>query len=201
FKNVGDLSGGEQSRLSLAKLVMTGPTFLVLDEPTNHLDIDSCNALENALKDYSGTILVVSHDRFFLDNVVSRLVVFHEEGVKVHEGNYGSWVARTEAKRAAEEALAREQQETERQERLRLERLARKAKKERASSGAAPTSPAELEARIEALEGQLERLELVLADPVTYDTPARVQALTVEHQKLTEELDATYHRWHEATEE
>ncbi|MEI6504024.1 MAG: hypothetical protein WCP21_23675, partial [Armatimonadota bacterium] len=142
-----------------------------------------------------------SHDRFFLDNVVSRLVIFHEDEVKVHEGNYGSWVARAEAQRAAAEALAREQQDIERQERLRQERLARKTKKAREASGSAPLSPAELEAKIHALEAQLERLEQVLADPASYDTPARVQALTTEHLKLSEELDATYHLWHEATED
>lgn len=200
FKCVGDLSGGEQSRLSLAKLVMTAPTFLVLDEPTNHLDIDSCNALEGALREYAGTLLVVSHDRYFLDSVVNRLVMFHDGVAKVFEGNYAAWSAREETKRAAAEALQREQQEQERQERLRQERLARKAKKEREASGlAALPSAAELEERIHTLEAQLARLETLLADPATYDTPAHVSALTVEHEKLSAELNATYDLWGEVT--
>ena len=201
FKCVGDLSGGEQSRLSLAKLVMTAPTFLVLDEPTNHLDIDSCNALENALRDYTGTLLVVSHDRYFLDAVVGRLIVFHDNKVQVHEGNYASWASRQEAKRAAAEALLREQQEQERAERLRQERLARKAKKERQASGAAalPT-PEELEVRIGNIETQIARVEALLADPATYDSPAHVAALTAEHEKLTTDLNATYELWGEVSE-
>jgi ATP-binding cassette subfamily F protein 3 len=204
FKCVGDLSGGEQSRLSLAKLVMTGPSLLVLDEPTNHLDIDSCNALENALKQYSGTIIVVSHDRYFLDNVVNRLVVFHEDKgqqkVIVHEGNYASWAAREETKRIAAEALLREQQEAERQERLRQERLARKLKQGRETGVTVRLSPEELETRIHAIEGQLARLEALLADDATYDTPAYANALMAEHQKLGEELSATYDQWAEAVE-
>ena len=201
FKCVGDLSGGEQSRLSLAKLVMTAPTFMVLDEPTNHLDIDSCNALENALREYTGTIMVVSHDRYFLDGVVNRLVVFHEDTVQVHEGNYASWTGREETKRAAAEAVLREQQELDRQERIRQEKLVRKAKKEREASGApALVSPEELETQIHALEGQIARLETILADPATYDTPAHVAALTAEHAKLSTELAAAYDLWGESME-
>jgi len=75
FKKVADLSGGERNRLALCKLVLSEPEVLILDEPTNHLDIPSIEALENALGDYTGTIIVVSHDRFFLDRVAQRLIV------------------------------------------------------------------------------------------------------------------------------
>ena len=75
FKKVADLSGGERNRLALCKLVLSEPEVLILDEPTNHLDIPSIEALENALQDYTGTIIVVSHDRFFLDRTVRRLIV------------------------------------------------------------------------------------------------------------------------------
>ncbi len=76
FKKVADLSGGERNRLALCKLVLSEPEVLILDEPTNHLDIPSIEALENALKDYTGTIIAVSHDRFFLDRIAKRLIVF-----------------------------------------------------------------------------------------------------------------------------
>ncbi|MHB8993897.1 MAG: ABC-F family ATP-binding cassette domain-containing protein [Armatimonadota bacterium] len=204
FKCVGDLSGGEQSRLSLAKLVMKGPSLMVLDEPTNHLDIDSCNALENALKQYSGTIIVVSHDRYFLDNVVSRLLVFHEDNgtqkVSVHEGNYASWTAREDTKKAMAEALLREQQEAERQERQRQEKLARKLKQQRETGVTVRLSPEELETRIHVIEGQLARLEALLAEDATYDSPAYSNALMAEHQKLTEELTETYAQWAQSVE-
>jgi ATP-binding cassette subfamily F protein 3 len=75
FKNVSDLSGGERNRLALCKLVLSEPEVLILDEPTNHLDIPSIEALENALGDYTGTIIIISHDRFFLDRTVQRLIV------------------------------------------------------------------------------------------------------------------------------
>ena len=73
-KIIGDLSGGERSRLALLKLMLTGANFLVLDEPTNHLDIPAKEVIEDYLSDFSGTILVVSHDRYFLDNVVDRVL-------------------------------------------------------------------------------------------------------------------------------
>jgi ATP-binding cassette, subfamily F, member 3 len=75
FKQVSDLSGGERNRLALCKLVLSEPEVLILDEPTNHLDIPSIEALENALQDYAGTIIIVSHDRFFLDRIAQRLIV------------------------------------------------------------------------------------------------------------------------------
>jgi len=200
YKRVGDLSGGEKSRLSLAKLVMTRPTLLVLDEPTNHLDIDSCNALENALREYAGTIIVVSHDRYFLDNVIGRLLLLHDGGATVYEGNYGSYTARQSAIREEQERQAREQQEADKRERLRQEKLARQAKQARAAQGQAPPSGVELEQRAHELEGQLKRIESILAEPETYATPPRVNALSAEHRKLSAELAQTYELWEQAEE-
>ena len=199
-KRVDDLSGGEKSRLALAKLVMTRPTLLVLDEPTNHLDIDSCNALENALREYAGTIVVVSHDRYFLDNVVGRLVVLRDGQVTIHEGNYGSYAARVQALREEEERLAQEQAEADKRERMRLEKLARQAKRERLrqADGQPLPSAEELEARAHALEEQVALVEKILADPTTYDTPQRVAALSAEHEKLSAQLAETYELWEQA---
>ncbi|MEN6304469.1 MAG: ABC-F family ATP-binding cassette domain-containing protein [Armatimonadia bacterium] len=196
FKRVGDLSGGEQSRLSLAKLVMTRPTLLVLDEPTNHLDIDSRNALEGALKEYEGTILVVSHDRYFLDAVVNRLILLTEGAAVVHEGNYSSYMAKKAALEAEAERLAQEEAEAARQERLRQEKLARKAKREAAERDGGPKlTPEELEARAYALEASISRIEGILREAATYENPARVAALSAEHQKLSEELERVYELW------
>lgn len=89
FKRVGDLSGGEKGRLSLAKLVYSGANVLLLDEPTNHLDIPSREALEEALVDFPGTIIVVSHDRFFLDRIAGRILHILENGTtELFSGNY-----------------------------------------------------------------------------------------------------------------
>ncbi len=88
FKLVGDLSGGEKGRLALAKLIYSRKNVLILDEPTNHLDIPAREALEDALAEYDGTIITVSHDRFFLDKVATHILAFEPENVAVFEGNY-----------------------------------------------------------------------------------------------------------------
>ncbi len=92
FKRVSALSGGEKGRLALAKLIFSQKNVLVLDEPTNHLDIPSREALESALQSYEGTILTVSHDRFFLDEVSTQIFSFEESGkVEIFNGNYSEF--------------------------------------------------------------------------------------------------------------
>lgn len=88
FKLVGDLSGGEKGRLALAKLIYSRKNILILDEPTNHLDIPAREALEAALEEYDGTIITVSHDRFFLDKIATQILAFNDRGVEVYNGNY-----------------------------------------------------------------------------------------------------------------
>ncbi len=91
FKPLRALSGGEQSRVRLAALILSQPDFLILDEPTNHLDIQSCEVLENALQDFSGTVLTVSHDRYFLDRIVNRLLILRRDQYQLHTGNYSEY--------------------------------------------------------------------------------------------------------------
>ena len=93
LQSVGSLSGGQKSRVALAKLMLTKANLLVLDEPTNHLDIPACEMLEQALADYPGTLLVVSHDRYFLDRVIDRLVILQEGTCTTHAGNYSDYQA------------------------------------------------------------------------------------------------------------
>jgi ATP-binding cassette subfamily F protein 3 len=100
FKPLGALSGGEQSRVRLAKLILEAPDLLILDEPTNHLDIASREVLEAALLEFAGTIVVVSHDRYFLDRVVDRLLVLRRDQHAVYEGNYSDYIAQVERPRA-----------------------------------------------------------------------------------------------------
>src|SRR6478672_6817274 len=88
FKKVSDLSGGEKGRLSLAKLIYSRKNVLILDEPTNHLDIPAREALESALEEYDGTIITVSHDRFFLDKLATQILAFEDDGVKIFNGDY-----------------------------------------------------------------------------------------------------------------
>jgi ATP-binding cassette subfamily F protein 3 len=103
-KQIHLLSGGEKARVALAILLLDKPNVLVLDEPTNHLDIASCEALEGALKSFPGTIMCVSHDRYFLDKSVSRLLVLDPPGVVDFEGNYSAWMQKLAANIAAAKA-------------------------------------------------------------------------------------------------
>ena len=97
------LSGGERSRLAMAKIMLFPRNVLVLDEPTNHLDIPARETLEEALGSYEGTLIVVSHDRYFLDRVCTRLLVIDGDRLEAHVGNYSDWRRRLhEGKRAAE---------------------------------------------------------------------------------------------------
>jgi ATP-binding cassette subfamily F protein 3 len=88
---VSMLSGGERARLQIALITLSGANFLLLDEPTNHLDIPSCEVLEDALLEFDGTILAVSHDRYFLDRIVKRIVALDGEGTKIYPGNYSEY--------------------------------------------------------------------------------------------------------------
>ncbi len=108
FKPMGLLSGGEQSRVRLASLILEQPDLLILDEPTNHLDIASREALERTLQDFPGTIIVVSHDRYFLDQIASRMLVFRVDGYENLVGNYSECVAQIDEKKAKLAAQAKQ---------------------------------------------------------------------------------------------
>ncbi|HWQ83357.1 MAG TPA: ATP-binding cassette domain-containing protein, partial [Anaerolineales bacterium] len=92
-QKIADLSGGERSRLQLALLVLSGANFLLLDEPTNNLDVASAEVLENALEDFEGTVLVISHDRYFLDRTVNRILLLEDGRIKEFAGGYSDYAA------------------------------------------------------------------------------------------------------------
>jgi ATP-binding cassette, subfamily F, member 3 len=96
IQKVRDLSGGERSRLQLALLVLSGANFLLLDEPTNNLDLASAEVLENALEDFEGTVLVISHDRYFLDRSVDRILVLEDGDLTEYFGGYSDYIAAQE---------------------------------------------------------------------------------------------------------
>ncbi|HHT84748.1 MAG: ABC-F family ATP-binding cassette domain-containing protein [Bacillota bacterium] len=176
-KQTGNLSGGEKSRLALLRLVYSDANVLLLDEPTNHLDLPSRRALEDALADFQGTIVFASHDRYFIDRIATKLLWFEDGAVTVFEGNYSAFKqSREEAEGFGEEESA-----------SRRETHNRKPQPATAASSGqevAAREIAELDARIEAIESEISRLEereqelaSVLADPDTYsqsgDIPLR----------------------------
>ncbi len=139
FKWIGDLSGGEQSRVMLAKLLLENANVLLLDEPTNHLDIPSREVLEEALAEYPATIFMISHDRYFLNKLVNKLLVFENGTAHLFYGTYAEYEAHVreqkreamQAKEDAEKARKAERQEKQQKERLRVASSSKKSKKKR----------------------------------------------------------------------
>jgi ATP-binding cassette, subfamily F, member 3 len=199
YKRVGDLSGGEQSRAMLGKLVWANPQVLILDEPTNHLDIPAREALEEALIEYDGAILLVSHDRYFLDRVVNRLLVLPEQGkYELLIGNWSTYeerLAQRERDRLAAEDEARKQ--TKRDNRLR----ARQVVKRPPPSTAGPSSPfaaysvGRLEQEIMDREEKLANTEAMFADPAVYRDAERARSVRTEVESLRAELQALNAEW------
>ena len=188
---VSALSGGERNRLLMARLFARPANLLVLDEPTNDLDIDTLELLEQLLQDYPGTVLLVSHDRAFLDNVVTQSIVFEGEG-KLTEiaGGYDDWLRyRAKRQQAAEKPKAEKPKE------------AAKPAPKAAKSGLSYKENKELEAvpgRIEALEQEQALIAGQLADPAIYrDKPELVKALNERTSAIEEELLTLLARWEE----
>lgn len=201
FKRVGNLSGGEQSRVLLARLVWTNPQVLVLDEPTNHLDILAREALEQALNLYQGSILMVSHDRYFLDRIATRLLVLpRRTECEVIDGNWSKY-AEILAKRedAARQADA-ERKAAEREKREAQERREKKQKPKSRSKYAAQRIE-EIEERIIAIETRIEEIELAFADPEAMKDAEKRQSLHTEYDRIREELEELNEKWEAAADE
>jgi ATP-binding cassette subfamily F protein 3 len=198
YQKVGELSGGEKSRAALAKLVAQGVNVLVLDEPTNHLDLWACDALEQALLEFEGTCIVVSHDRYFLNRVVDLLLVLDGGGgVQVIHGNYDTYEmmrAQQDAARAAEG----ENKDAGCSRGLRPRPQASKPAKRKRKF---PYRKVEdLEADIAAAEGELRQLEQALASPDLYRDGDKVKLTTKAFEEAKRRLTQLYEHWEEAVE-
>ncbi|WP_408954980.1 ATP-binding cassette domain-containing protein [Natroniella sp. ANB-PHB2] len=183
FKTVEMLSGGEKARLSLAKLSIQDFNLLLLDEPTNHLDIDAKELLEEALADYPGTILVISHDRYFLDRLVNKIFSLKDGKLTEYIGTYSDY--REELKR--EEFRERELQKEIREEK----EIKRSTNKQN------EVNVEKLEEKIVELEERVEELETKLGSEDIYADPKKVADLTEEYEEVQKELEKHYHRWEE----
>ncbi|MFQ5492295.1 MAG: ATP-binding cassette domain-containing protein, partial [Phycisphaerae bacterium] len=192
FKPVDRLSGGEQSRVRLAKLVLSAPQVLILDEPTNHLDIPSREALEEALSGFDGTILAVSHDRYFLDRMATRLLVIDSGGHRLFHGNYSEYRRILDAE-AAQTGAATKTQPGPKPARARRRRA-------QASQPASPYDSLTLEALEElilAKEARLEEVHQQFGSEQVYRDPQKTRGLQSELQSLKEELTALNRAWEE----
>ena len=184
-KQLDVLSGGERRRLSLAVLVAGGANVLVLDEPTNHLDMESREALERALKEFKGSLLLVSHDRALLDAVGTRTVALEDRSLRSYLGGWPEYV-RVHEERAR---LAAAKPEVEKRTRPRPPRKRSSASTEREQE--------HLERQIEEAEIALRALEDHLADPAAWSTPEKAARRTAEHEQAKRELEDLYRRWEE----
>jgi len=188
----GRLSGGERSRAALARLVAQGANVLVLDEPTNHLDLWACDALEQALLDFEGTLIVVSHDRYFLNRVVDLLLVLNGDGrVQVIHGNYDTYeLMRTQAPAAKKEVV---------EDKPPPPSPSREAKPKRKRRF--PYRKIEdLEADIAGAETRLQELEKLLASSELYRDGNRVKETMRDFEDTKAALKQLYEQWEEAIE-
>ena len=186
---VGKLSGGERQRLHLCTVLMRSPNFLILDEPTNDLDIPTLNVLEEYLKNFRGCLIVISHDRYFMDRVVDHIFVFHGQGnVQDFPGNYTQYRLET-IKREGDEAKG---------ERLEAKGTKTKTEQKRRLSFKEKKELEELETRMPALEEEKATLEALLSGGATL--PDDIARASKRYQEVQGELDTAELRWLELSE-
>ena len=188
FAPVHTLSGGEKGRVALTELMLRKDNVLLLDEPTNHLDMDSREVLEDALADYPGTILAVSHDRYFINRFAEKVFVLEEGGIREYLGNYDSYfakVSRDEEPDGENTGMTRTAQDKEKK-RSREEQQRLKEQKDRLKQAEEAVARAEKEA---------EELEQALAAPETWQDPDAAAEKTRRYRLLKEEIDRLYAEW------
>ncbi len=200
FKRIGDLSGGERGRVSLAKLMLSESNFLILDEPTNHLDITSKEILESAINGYTGTVLYVSHDRYFINKTASRILELNNQVLTNYLGNYDYYLEKkqeltTPAAEAANTVSSVKEPETaaaldwkaQKEEQARLRKKENDLKK--------------TEAEIESLETRSSEIDELMAAPDICTDVAKLQELSKEKEQITEKLTILYEKWEELSED
>ncbi|WP_324677186.1 ABC-F family ATP-binding cassette domain-containing protein [Hymenobacter sp. GOD-10R] len=195
YKKIKVLSGGEKSRVALAKTLISEANFLLLDEPTNHLDMQSVNILIQALEQYEGTYIVISHDRFFVENVANKIWFIEDYQLKEYPGTYEEYeMWQEDREKAAKKAALTAPAPT----KAAAPKPAETAKP--ASSNGSSKNNRELqevETRITKLEKELAQYEAQLADPTTYNNASQLKDATLKFEQVKKELAAQTKRWEE----
>jgi ATP-binding cassette subfamily F protein 3 len=193
FKTVGDLSGGEKARLAILKIILSGANFLVMDEPTNHLDIPAREAVEEAMDAFPGTILLVSHDRYLIDRIADRVLVFEDGGLVSYTGNYSDYKA---SHAAMQQTIAQpvtlapiKTIKKERTEKRNVSPLKRRQDFVRQMN--------RVEKEIGEMEILLAELECRINDPASHADPAQSRELGEEHKQMKTSLEEAYRTWEE----
>lgn len=195
FQPVSTLSGGERGRLALTKLMLRRDNFLIFDEPTNHLDMDSREVLEKALKDFSGTLLFVSHDRYFINRLATRVLELGEGGVTEYQGNYDDYV---EKKRKL--ALGEEEEEVQGRTRTEIYKEQRKQRMAQNELRQLRARVQDLEKLIAKKEDEIAAIEERMGDPTVYQDPQSAAQINQDYEHAKGELEALYDEWSEKSE-
>lgn len=191
FKRISDLSGGERGRVSLAKLMLSAANFLILDEPTNHLDINSKEILENVINHYSGTVLVISHDRYFVNKIATRIIDLTNDGLLSYIGNYDYYQEKkseiiasaidetgSSVTNDSENALDWKQKKEAQAKQRKLESLLKT-----------------VEDSIEILEQRIDEINELMSTPLVCSNVARLQVLGKEQEDASQRLVRLYEQW------
>ncbi|MEH7290044.1 ABC-F family ATP-binding cassette domain-containing protein [Priestia megaterium] len=195
LKIVSTLSGGEKARLALAKLMLQKANFLILDEPTNHLDLDSKQVLENALIDYPGTLLFVSHDRYFINRIANKIAELSPEGVEEFLGDYDYYV---EKKAEIEEIKELENIKANEERTVKVDKQSYKQDKEQKKLMRQRTRRIEeIETEVNKLEAAQAENEELLCDPEIYQNHEEVSRLNDENEKISSQLSTLMEEWEE----
>ena len=205
FKRISDLSGGERGRVSLAKLVLSNANFLILDEPTNHLDIMSKEILEDALNGYEGTILYVSHDRYFINRTAHRILDLTEGQFISYVGNYDYYLEKHDTVMAAIEANAPQNADADSavaakaaESEVKLDWKAQK--EEQARLRKKENDLKKCEEKIAELEARISEIDTEMSDPTIGTQVAKLQELSKEQTSCQEQLEKLYEQWEELAE-
>ena len=205
FKRISDLSGGERGRVSLAKLVLSNANFLILDEPTNHLDIMSKEILEDALNGYEGTILYVSHDRYFINRTAHRILDLTEGQFISYVGNYDYYLEKHDTVMAAIEASTPQSADADNtaatkaaESEVKLDWKAQK--EEQARLRKKENDLKKCEEKIAELEARISEIDTEMSDPAIGTQVAKLQELTKEQTACQEQLEKLYEQWEELAE-
>ncbi|EPB8159460.1 ABC-F family ATP-binding cassette domain-containing protein [Clostridium perfringens] len=197
FKEISLLSGGEKCKINLLKLMLSKANLLLLDEPTNHLDIMSREALEDAILSYDGTLIVISHDRYFLNKVINKIVELQENGLKTYLGNYNYYMDK-KANPNRYEDIDEEINQGKTKTQIKEER--KKKKSAEKSARALRAQLRDVEKLIPQKEEELEKLQEMLCNEEVYSNPEESVRVNKEINSVQEEIDSLYATWEELSE-
>ncbi|MDF2520536.1 MAG: abc-f [Clostridia bacterium] len=197
FKEIYKLSGGERSRISLLKLMLSKSNFLIMDEPTNHLDIVSKQVLEDALSNYTGTVLFISHDRYFINKVATKVVELNRKGCATYKGDYSYYLSKKpsyQSENAGSKAAEAEQPTEQKNDWM-------KQKEEKANQRKQQKRLETVEKEIERIEARIQEISGLMEKPEIFTDHIKCQELHEEDERIKAELDELYNEWGELTAE